>query len=83
MRQLYCKSALAIDNFIEQQGKVKNQMANITDRFKEKMTEYTSEEVSGGTDTAKNMIFTEDLKNMIHIADNDDDLLLVVKMMKR
>ncbi|KAJ8937751.1 hypothetical protein NQ314_011735 [Rhamnusium bicolor] len=29
------------------------------------------------------MIFTEDLKNMLHISDNDEDVDLVVKMIKR
>lgn len=51
-------------------------MANIADKFRSKMTEFSS-------DGSKNLIFTEDLKNMIHISETDEDLDLVVKMLKR
>lgn len=40
------------------------------------MKEFTQE-------GASSMIFTEDLKNMIHIAESEEDLDLVVKMLKK
>lgn len=51
-------------------------MTNISEKFKEKMSEYVVED-------NKNMIFTEDLKNMIHITDSDKDVDLVIKMLKK
>lgn len=76
IRYLYAKSTLGKDGFEDQRAKIKNQMSNIEGKFKEKMSEYV-------TDESKNMIFTEDLKNMIHISETDKDIELVVKMMKR
>lgn len=51
-------------------------MANISEKFRTKMTEFTEE-------GSKNMIFTEDLKNMIHLAESEKDVELVIKMLKR
>lgn len=50
-------------------------MDNISEKFKEKMYEYVGGE--------KNMVFTEDLKNMIHLATTDNDINLVVSMIKK
>lgn len=50
----------------------------MSEKFRTKMSEYVRDE------TSKTMIFTEDLKNMIHlIEDSNDDVELVVKMMKK
>lgn len=74
---MYARATLGLDTFVQQKKQVLNQMANITEKFKEKMQTYTDDEHS------KNMIFTEDLKNMIHIAESDEDLNLVVKMINK
>lgn len=76
MRHLYAKTTLGIDGFNFQREKTQRQMENIQDRFKQKMIEYSQED-------AKNMIFTEDLKNMIHLSENEEDVELVVKMIKK
>lgn len=46
-----------------------------TDRFKLKMKEFSDKETS--------MIFTEDLKNIVHIASDVADTELVIKMIQR
>lgn len=51
-------------------------MHSLGDKFKEKMAEYVA-------DDAKNMVFTEDLKNMVHLADSDKDIELAVDMLKK
>jgi pentatricopeptide repeat domain-containing protein 2 len=57
--------------------RTKVQFVNLADKFKTKMLEFSDPNSS-------NMIFTEDLKNMIHLAeDTADDLNLVYRMMKR
>lgn len=76
IRHLYANSALGIDGYLQQCERTKIQLANISDKFRSKMTEYTS-------DDSKNMIFTEDLKNMVHLAESEEDVQLVIKMMKR
>lgn len=76
VKHLYSKSTLGLDGFEQQRERAKNQMANISDKFREKMSEYVIHD-------SKNMIFTEDLKNMIHIADSDKDIELAVEMLKR
>lgn len=76
VRTLYTPSGLGVDNFVEQKKKVKNQFASISDKFISKMKEFTSDETQG-------MVFTEDLKNMIHLAETDEHIDLVVKMIKR
>ncbi|XP_030758672.1 pentatricopeptide repeat-containing protein 2, mitochondrial-like [Sitophilus oryzae] len=76
LRKLYAKATLGIPAFQEQRERIQHQMKNISDKFREKMSEYTS-------DDSKNMIFTEDLKNMIYISQDDKDIELVIKMMKR
>jgi pentatricopeptide repeat domain-containing protein 2 len=75
-RNLYAKTTLGIENFIEQKQHIMRQMENIEERFREKMNTYSEEEAQG-------MIFTEDLKNMIYLAKNDGDLDLVIKMAKK
>lgn len=67
---------MGIDGFLQQKNKTKNNFANISDKFVSKMKEFTA-------DDSKGMVFTEDLKNMIHLAETDEDIELVVKMIKR
>jgi pentatricopeptide repeat domain-containing protein 2 len=57
--------------------RTKTQFVNLADKFKAKMLDFSDPNSS-------NMIFTEDLKNMVHLAEStSDDLDLVHKMMKR
>ncbi|KAF2896595.1 hypothetical protein ILUMI_09580 [Ignelater luminosus] len=76
IRNLYSKVTLGVDGYLEQKRRIASQLANIAPMFRDKMKEYTS-------DDSKNMVFTEDLKNMVHIAENDEDVELVIKMMKK
>jgi hypothetical protein len=49
----------------------------MSEKFRTKMNEYAH-------DDSKNMIFTEDLKNMIHLAESSpEDIGLVLQMMQR
>ncbi|GAB0094645.1 pentatricopeptide repeat-containing protein 2, mitochondrial [Sergentomyia squamirostris] len=76
-RTLYAPATLGIDSFRLVQEKIRTQFTNMTDRFRKKMTEFSDE-------SSTNMIFTEDLKNMIHLAENrKDDLDLVQKMVMK
>ncbi|XP_017776862.1 PREDICTED: pentatricopeptide repeat-containing protein 2, mitochondrial-like [Nicrophorus vespilloides] len=75
VRTLYSESTLGIDGYKAQRLRTQNQLSNIAEKFRTKMHDYTS-------DDSKNMIFTEDLKNMIHLAENDD-VDLIIKMMNR
>lgn len=77
-RQLYTQAALGLESYIHSRQKVKSQFTSMTEKFKAKMTEYTTGEQNS------HMIFTEDLKNMIHIAEsNEEDVSLVIKMIKK
>lgn len=73
-QHLYSISALGIDGYLQARKRVREQFANFSDKFKNKMTEFASD--------SKNMIFTEDLKNIIHIAE-PADIDLVLKMIKK
>uniref|UniRef100_A0A1B0DDZ8 Pentacotripeptide-repeat region of PRORP domain-containing protein n=1 Tax=Phlebotomus papatasi TaxID=29031 RepID=A0A1B0DDZ8_PHLPP len=74
-RTLYAENTLGVDGFRNVQGKIQSQFSNMTDRFRGKMEEFSSE-------SSSNMIFTEDLKNMIHLAKNTpEDVDLVRKML--
>lgn len=78
VRQLYAHQTLGLDGYLQSQERIKMQFNNMTDKFKAKMTDYVTESPS------KNMIFTEDLKNMIHLAENtESDIQLVINMMKK
>jgi pentatricopeptide repeat domain-containing protein 2 len=74
-RQLFAANALGMDNYIESRERTKLQVTNI-DTFKQKMQEFVKD------DNLKQLVFTEDLKNMVHIAQKDDSELLV-QMIKR
>lgn len=73
-RNLYTPTALGIDNFERVREKTKQNFREIDDKFKQKMRDFTSED-------SKNMVFTEDLKNMVYLAnDSDEDLSLLETM---
>ncbi|XP_014365668.2 pentatricopeptide repeat-containing protein 2, mitochondrial [Papilio machaon] len=71
---LYSPTALGIDGYLQSRKRVKDQFFNFTDTFRAKMRDFVSE--------PKHMIFTEDLKNMVHMAE-PTDLDLVLNMIKK
>ncbi|CAH2042406.1 unnamed protein product, partial [Iphiclides podalirius] len=71
---LYSSSALGIDGYLQTRKRTKEQFSNFTETFKAKMTDFVLQ--------PKNMIFTEDLKNMVHMAE-PQDLDLVLNMVKK
>lgn len=76
-RSLYTAQSLGIDGFLFGRERVKSQFVTSSDSFKTKMNEFVQE-------NSTNMIFTEDLKNMIHIVEkNSDDVNLLEKMLKK
>ncbi|CAG9812947.1 unnamed protein product [Phaedon cochleariae] len=75
-RSLYSKATLGLEAFDNQRQTTQNQMENIIPKFKDKMSEYV-------TEGSNHMVFTEDLKNMIHISNEDKDLDLVGKMIRK
>lgn len=74
MQQLYAPSALGIDGYLQTRKRIKEQFSNFSDKFRTKMLDFVSD--------SKNMIFTEDLKNMVHLAE-PTDLELVTNMIKK
>lgn len=66
-----------MDNYVRTRDRIKTQFLNISDKFRLKMNEFSEP-------SSTNMIFTEDLKNMVHLVEpNSGDVDLVIKMMKR
>lgn len=74
VQNLYSQSALGIDGYLQSRKKVKEQFTNFSDKFRAKMVEFVQD--------PKNLVFTEDLKNMIYIAE-PTDLELVMDMIKK
>lgn len=66
-----------MDGYNLTRDKVKQQFANMSEKFRTKMSEYVD------NSDPKSMIFTEDLKNMLHLAECNEDVDLVIKMMKK
>lgn len=75
IRTLYSAAALGVDNYSKTRERVQNQFTNMADRFRTKMAEISNQE-------SKNLVFTEDLKNMVHLA-GENDVELVLKMLRR
>lgn len=73
-RSLYTVEALGVDKYLYSKEKINAQFLNSAPKFREKMMDYTKSE---------NMIFTEDLKNMAHLVETDEDISLVEAMMKK
>jgi pentatricopeptide repeat domain-containing protein 2 len=77
IRFLFAPAALGLDNYSAMRNRTKLQFVSLAEKFKTKMLEFSDA-------SSSNMIFTEDLKNIIHLAeDKADDLDLVYKMMKK
>lgn len=77
-RTLYSETALGVDNYIIGREKVKNQFTEQNElKFREKMKEFAS-------DKPGNMVFTEDLKNMVHLINKTpEDMELINKMLQK
>lgn len=75
-RLLYAPATLGIEGCLVTKEKIKSQLTNGTENFKSKMQEFVARE-------DRSMIFTEDLKNMIHIAEDSKDVELIEKMIRR
>ncbi|XP_068245860.1 pentatricopeptide repeat-containing protein 2, mitochondrial-like [Palaemon carinicauda] len=76
-RHIFSAAALGVENYEENREKVLLQFQNIQDKFRQQMHEILQSET-------KAMIFTEDFKNAIHLAEcKDEDMSLVVGMAKR
>jgi len=68
---------MGLDTYITVREKTRVQFANGEDKFKLKMAEFSAE-------NSKHMIFTEDLKSMVHLVENkEEDLDIVLAMMKK
>lgn len=77
-RSLYSPSSLGLDAYVHRRGKVQEFFSNDDgDKFRGKMNQYAENNTTS-------MVFTEDLKNMVHLAnDSDTDIELLEKMVKR
>ncbi|CAG9860819.1 unnamed protein product [Phyllotreta striolata] len=76
VRLLYSHASLGLDGFLQASQTTQRQLENMGDKFKEKMSDFIEKDNNA-------MVFTEDLKNMIYISQNDNDIDLVVKMIKK
>jgi len=75
---LYEQAAIGIDKYAFYREKVNTQFSN-TDKqlFRDRMNSFAEPE-------SNSLIFTDDLKQIIHMVDdNEADLTLVEKMMKK
>lgn len=75
-RNLFSAAALGVDKYIEHRQRVCEQLRLAMPTFREKMKEFLG-------DGSTTMVFTEDLKNMVHVAESDEDVQLVAKMLKK
>ncbi|XP_055349595.1 pentatricopeptide repeat-containing protein 2, mitochondrial-like [Paramacrobiotus metropolitanus] len=73
---LYTKEAMGLSNYEYAREKTATQLGTMKDRFKQRMDQYLSAD-------SKSLIFTEDLKNMCYLAEDDKDLQMVNKMLKK
>lgn len=74
VKNLYSPAALGIDGFLQTRKRAKEQFTNYAEKFRTKMNEFVSSQ--------ENMIFTEDLKNMVHLAE-PTDLKLILSMIQK
>jgi pentatricopeptide repeat domain-containing protein 2 len=76
-RSLFTAEANGLDAYEKQRARSQTQFAGSVDKFRDKMREFVLSD-------NKEMIFTEDLKNMVHLIEaRPDDLVLIHQMMKR
>lgn len=77
-RNLYERAALGLDKYEFFREKVNNQFSDQDKQlFRERMNSFADPE-------SNSLIFTEDLKQFVHmVGDNETDLTLVQKMLKK
>lgn len=77
-RSLYERAAIGLDKYEFFREKIQNQFSEPDKQlFRERMNSFADPE-------SNSLIFTEDLKQIVHMAgDNETDLILVEKMMKK
>jgi pentatricopeptide repeat domain-containing protein 2 len=74
-RNLYSPAALGIDGYLNTRERIKTQFSEMGERFRKKMKEFVAPE-------SVNMVFTEDLKHMVHLAEgSEEDMELLEEMM--
>ncbi|GAV00062.1 hypothetical protein RvY_10965 [Ramazzottius varieornatus] len=73
---LYTKEAIGLSGYEHTRERTATQLGTVKDRFKKRMEQYLSAD-------SKSLIFTEDLKNMLYLADDDNDLSMIERMMKK
>lgn len=75
---MYGRAAIGLDKYEFYREKVANQFSDADKQsFRERMTTFADPE-------SNSLIFTEDLKQFVHmIGDNETDLTLVENMMKK
>lgn len=72
---MYSPAALGLDGYLRVREQVNMQFREMAERFKTKMKEFSEPD-------SVNMVFTEDLKHMVHLAqDNEEDMKLIEDMM--
>lgn len=76
-RSIYSPSALGMDGYTDTRKNTASRFQSVSETFRAKMTEFIKEE-------NKSLIFTEDLKAMLHIVENNEnDINLLVKMLTK
>lgn len=73
-RFLYSSESLGLDSYLRGREKTALQFQDLRDKFYHKMFEYSDP-------TSLNMVFTEDLKNILHLAEKKAEDLKLVKQM--
>lgn len=78
-RTLYANNVIGVDGYVQFREKTKANFQGAEEKFKRRMQEFIEKE-----STEQNLVFTEDIKNMIHIVENTpEEVELVVKMIKK
>ncbi|XP_064110503.1 pentatricopeptide repeat-containing protein 2, mitochondrial-like [Macrobrachium nipponense] len=75
-RHLFSAAALGVDSYEEKREKVAIEFKNLRDKFQQRMQQVLQSD-------NQSLIFTEDLKNAIHLAECEDDMSLVIGMAKK
>lgn len=75
-RNLYGANFIGVDGYIQNCEKTKLQFRELKDKFMKRMQHILQAD-------RKNMVFTEDLKNMIHLVEKPEEINDCVEMIKR
>lgn len=75
-RNLFCQEILGLDGFQRQRLMINDRLGNLREKFIDRMNEVVDEE-------KQQTIFTDDLKTIIHVAQNDEEVNLMKVMLLR